>query len=425
MIGPTAQAGVQLLDAFHDAFKFDPTYHQQYAQYRAIQQDLPVSVAAVLPSLNATGALAREWDRTDNVGHGRYTTHNYGLNINQKIFDWRAFRDVSEARNLVQAAMMTIAYQQQSLMVRAADAYYRVLERNALVQYAHQQKAILKQQLEETEQRYQHKEATITELDQAKGAYEDIANDLTEAQLNAYEAKQNLSTITSKQYAKFAQLKKRLPLLLPKPSNLNQWIKKSKQDNLNLRSTQFSLVAAQKHISALRGDFLPTLSAQGGYDRSKEPTTTIAGLTTQNTQDASLGLNLNWNIFAGGATIAEVKRAQAQMAEAVATMHKAYLTALADTRTAYESIVLGRMGILQARSAIHWNSEALKHAHEGYRAGTQTLTDILQIQSKLYTAQRKFSRDRYTYLTSILRLEQAAGILNVQDLALQNRWLTK
>lgn len=425
LIGSRAEAGVQLLDVYHDAFKFDPTYHEQYAQYRATQQDLPASVAALLPSLNFSGNLAREWDHTNNAGHGRYTTHNYGLDINQKLFDWRAFRDVSEARNRVQAAIMTVAYQQQSLMLRAADAYYQVLERNALVVYAYQQKNILKQQLDETKLRYQHKEATVTELDQAKGAYEDVANDLTEAELNAYEAKQNLSTITSKQYAQFALLKQRLPLLLPMPSNLTLWLKKAKQDNLNLRSTQYALIAARQHISALKGDFLPTLSAQGIYDRAKEPTTTTAGLTTQTTRDASLGLNLNWNIFAGGATLAEVKRAQAQMAEAVANMHKAYLTALADARTAYKGIALGRTGILQARSAIHWNSLALKHAHEGYRAGTQTLTDILQIQSKLYAAQRKFSRDRYAYLMSILRLEQAAGTLSVKDFELQNKWLTK
>ena len=42
-----------------------------------------------------------------------------------------------------------------------------------------------------------------------------------------------------------------------------------------------------------------------------------------------------------------------------------------------------------------------------------------------YGARRDYASARYDYLINILKLKQAAGLLNINDLAEINRWLTQ
>ncbi len=96
---------------------------------------------------------------------------------------------------------------------------------------------------------------------------------------------------------------------------------------------------------------------------------------------------------------------------------------MADTRKTYNTIMVGSSRVLSIRSALASNTHALKLAQEAYRSGELTITEILQIQNQLYSAQRQYVQYIYDYLFNILLLKQAAGILNVKSLAQINRLL--
>lgn len=421
--GVVAASPVSLLGVFREACRHDPTYQIQYARYSAVREQLPESYSAIFPQLDLTAQIDREWDYVKGTGSGLYTTHNYGVSATQTLFDWSVFRTISRAAFQVRAATSQLAFDQQDLISRTAAAYYNVLENKDLLIYTRQQVGILKYQLDNTKELYNHKEATVTELEQVKGAYFNILNDLQDAKLNLYKAEQDLSTITSIQYQEFYHLKKFFPLITPQPFKLSAWEQATIAKNLKLRADQFAMQAAKRNISVQRGGYLPVLDAEGGYMRSKEPTTDTGGLTTQTTRDSNIGLNLNWNVFQGGLTIAQVSIAEANYNRSIAEMHETYLRQLANVRSAYEGVLLNRLAIIHARAAIKWNISALKHAEEGFRAGQQTITDLLSIQSDLYKSQQMYARDTYAYLNDLLRLQQAAGTLSVHSLAVQNNWL--
>jgi outer membrane protein len=419
----TLAAPVDLLKAFDDAAHHDPTYQSQQAQYQATRMQLPETYSALLPQLDITAAIDREWDHVKGTGSGTYTTHNYGLSATQSIFDWNLIRRISREAFTVRSAATELAYNQQQLIIRTAAAYYRVLEQQDILRYTQQQVGILKRQLDQTEELFNHKEATITAVDQVKGAYFDRLNDLVEAKLDLYVSKQELSTITSVQYTSFSKLRSYFPLITPKPKALSTWEQNSTQHNLNINAARFTVEAAKRNISAQRGGYLPVINAQGGYTRTKEPTTDTSGLTTQNTRDANIGLGLTWRVFQGGLTIAQVKQAEANYQQSIADMQGDYLNTLSQARSAYEGIIRGREGILHARAAINWNTKALMHGQEAFKSGETTVTDLLEIQDRLFDSENKYARDTYRYLNDILLLKQAAGSLNVHDLAIQNQWL--
>ena len=414
---------VGLLGVFNDACHHDPTYQIDVARYQVAREQLPESYSVLFPQLDLSAAINREWDHIKGIGNGDYTTHNYGLNATQTIFDWSVFRQISRSAYSVRSAASQLAYNQQQLIIRTAAAYYNVLENIDILGYTQQQLAILQRQLDQTLELYKHHEATITELEQIKGAYFNRLNDLQEAKLNVYKAKQNLSVITAVHYDKFLKLRAQVPLITPQPAKLAVWEHNTITKNLKLQADQLAMQAAQRNISAQRGGYLPTIQAQGGYMRAQEPTTNTSGLTTQNSRDANIGLNLTWKIFQGGLTLAQVNVAKANYNRAIAEMHESYLQQLSQARSAFEGITLNRQAIIHARAAIMWNKHALKHAEEGFRAGQQTITDLLSIQEDLFNSEQKYAHDMYAYLNDMLLLQQAAGTLNVHSLAIQNSWL--
>ena len=420
---PIVAAPASLMAVFSDANQHDPVYQAAKATYQATREALPQSIAPALPQLDLSAAIAREWDQTSLNGSGVYTTHNWGLTLSQTVFDLNVFQAISRANYTVQAAARTLAAAQQTLMIRTAAAYYSVLSAAGILQFTQQQVSILHKQLEQTKILYRHKEATITELEQARGAYYDIKNDLAAAKLALYQAKQNLSKVTAKHYAMFMQIKSHFPLITPTPNNVMQWVTQSTQQNLTLQSSRLTMSAAKKDISVQRSGYFPVVNAEGGYTQATAPTTSDGNLTTQRTKDGSVGLNLTWNAFSGGLTMSQVRQAIANYDKATSDMQNDYLTVTADTRSSFQGIVLGGEEIRNAKAAMVWNGKALIHAEEGYRSGNQTLTDILQIQSRLFLAQRKYVQDTFEYLNDILLLKQAAGTLSVKDLARQNAWL--
>ena len=57
--------------------------------------------------------------------------------------------------------------------------------------------------------------------------------------------------------------------------------------------------------------------------------------------------------------------------------------------------------------------------------GTRTTVDVLDARRNLLQAETNYARSRYDYILNVLRLKQAAGILNVEDLEEVDGWLSE
>ena len=69
------------------------------------------------------------------------------------------------------------------------------------------------------------------------------------------------------------------------------------------------------------------------------------------------------------------------------------------------------------------SATALQATEAGYEVGTRTTEDVLDARRRRFSAQKNLAISKYDYILNILRLKQAAGTLNVQDLEQINGWL--
>lgn len=69
------------------------------------------------------------------------------------------------------------------------------------------------------------------------------------------------------------------------------------------------------------------------------------------------------------------------------------------------------------------SESALGATQSGFEVGTRTIVDVLNRTRDLYDSKRKLSDARYSYISSVLALKQAAGTLNEDDVIAINNGL--
>jgi len=91
------------------------------------------------------------------------------------------------------------------------------------------------------------------------------------------------------------------------------------------------------------------------------------------------------------------------------------------TRAAYLGVLSGIKNVQALKQAIIAQEKTIEVKTAGLRAGMNTMLEVLDAQRDLYFARTDFSKARYDYLLSTLRLKQSTGSLSVADLEEINR----
>ena len=92
---------------------------------------------------------------------------------------------------------------------------------------------------------------------------------------------------------------------------------------------------------------------------------------------------------------------------------------------AYLGVLAEESRVKALKQAVASSRTALEATQAGFDVGTRTIVDVLNSQFALYAALTNYEQSRYNYILNVLRLKQAAGTLQVQDLEQIDMWLTE
>jgi outer membrane protein len=131
---------------------------------------------------------------------------------------------------------------------------------------------------------------------------------------------------------------------------------------------------------------------------------------------ASIGVSLNFPLFAGYAIQNRIKETLALEEKARSDLDAARRTVSQATRAAYFGVLSGQ-GQAKALEAAEASSQSSLEANKlGYQVGVRINIDVLNAQSQLYQTKRDLAKARYDVLVGGLRLRQANGSLTANDL---------
>jgi outer membrane protein len=121
-------------------------------------------------------------------------------------------------------------------------------------------------------------------------------------------------------------------------------------------------------------------------------------------------------LYTGGATDARIKEAVALQDKAQSDVEAAQRNVAQATRTAFLGVQSGLSQIKALQAAEASSQSALDANKLGYQVGVRINIDVLNSQSQLFQTKRDLAKARHDVLLGQLRLRQAAGGLNAQDL---------
>ena len=391
-----------------------------------------VSLAPLLPNLSLTGTWNYNNTNQSNYGTpgvasgnttGKGNLLEAELSLSQTLFNWADFQTFKMSQINVKGAAATYAAAAQNLMLRVATAYFNVLQAQEMLKSSEAQQTALSRQLQVAQQRYKVGLDAITDVYDARASYDSARASYIAAEASLATMKENLRQITNKLYPQLAQLKDDFPLISPDPANIDAWTKFAEQQNLALIAQRYVTEAAKLNVKVAFAAHLPSLMAMANYTYSNTSIGTTAGTRT-NEGSFTGGAVLTVPLYSGGGVNAQVNANQYAYEAAQAQLEYTRRLTVANARISYLNVVAEVSQIQADREAVKSAKASLASNEAGYKVGTQTIVDVLNAQSTLYSAEVQYTTDRFSYVNDILDLKNAAGTLSEQDVAQINNWLT-
>ncbi|MCG8315237.1 MAG: TolC family outer membrane protein, partial [Pseudomonadales bacterium] len=347
-----------------------------------------------------------------------YTAEQYSLSVTQPLFRMDRWYRYKQAQRLENSAQANLAFEQQDLVVRVAEAYFGVLKAQEELRIAKTEEKSLKTQLVEIKNRYKLGLLRDTELFEIQATY-DLARAIRlKAEGEVDNVKEALRILTGQQAVLVNPLPDDIPVEAPKPLDIEEWVEFAKQNNYRVVAAQFALDGAAAKKQEKRAGHMPTADIYFDYsDRD------VGGGFTPSSTTQTIGLNINVPIFTGGITSSQEKQARYQHEEAKSNLILARRSAIMETRQYHRRVSTDVSTVKANLRAVKSNNSAYKSIKTGYESGLRLLSDLLSSQSRVYKARKELTTSRYDYILNTLRLKRAAGILSPKDLEVLNSWL--
>jgi outer membrane protein len=431
---PLSQAE-DLMSIYRLALENDPQLQAAKEQLNATRESKSLARSQLLPTLGLGGTYdaIRMDEKTQggvSVGDDAYTYNDdpytyrestLGLNLTQPIYRRDRLVKLEQADSTIAKAEAEFAAAEIDLMVRSTTAYFDILSAEDDLRVANAEREATGRQLEQAQQRFDVGLIAITDVHEAKAAFDAARASEISAENSLDNAWEALFEIIGPQAkTKLAKLGDSLLLNPPVPNRLADWSDTAQQQNYSIIAARSNLNVLEQEIDVSKSGHYPTLDLVGGYlvNRSDSDVATEA-------DSAKIGLSLEVPIYTGGAVSAATRQSRANFRAGQQSLDQTRRAVNRQVRDAFRGVLSTISQVEALKAATISAQSALESTQAGYEVGTRTIVDVLNVQRNLFSSQRDYLNSRYGYILNGLALKSAAGTLSEADLENVNGWLEK
>lgn len=428
---PEQPSALTLRRAVELAMEKNPLRKAAIADVKVAAADIREARSFLMPHLNFSEAATRGNDPVYVFGsrlrQQRFATADFALNqLNSplpfgnfttrfggtwNLFDsFASWHGVNRARHMNEATVQQLNRTDQEVVFRVIGAYYQVL--------------LMRKQLEVAEQSVKTAEA-ITDRSQSRfntGLV--VESDLLTAKVRL--AARQQESIRARNDLELASAQLNLAMGMPAESTfrpaedlterslpLPQLAEAEKQALTNrpeLKRVSAEQAAEQETVAIAKSSFGPRVNAFAGWEMDNP--TFVAGGGGNHWLG---GIELQIDIFSGGAKRAELSRQRALEQKLIAMKQAATDDVRLEVRRAYYDADASRQQLEVARTAISEAQESLRINQDRYDTGLITITDLLGAEESARRSQTDYWEALCRFHTSFANLELASGTLNPQS----------
>jgi outer membrane protein len=431
LMGASASAS-DLKDVYERALSSDPLIREAEANRLATRESRPQAIAALLPQVNADGTW---YDTVDSNSTGTFVapgvpltpdvrnfdgdSEAWNLSLRQSIFSWESWATLKRANSERAQAEADYLVAQQDLLIRVSEAYFNVLAARDTLEAAQAAHDAIGRQLEQSEKRFEVGLIAVTDVQDAKSAFDSATAALIQAKRNLATTGERLRELTGDTWDTLEKPGGDMPLAGPDPENPEDWVKLAMEQNASLISSRLAADITRANVNVERGGHVPSVDfvVNRGFNETNGTLNgTTIGDTSDRGYDTVYGVQVTVPIFSGGLTNSRVRQAEYRNIAARERLERTARETERATRDAYLGVNSEVARVQSLKQAVESAKTALEATEAGYEVGTRTSVDVLQARQRLFQSQTDYARSRYDYLLNVLRLQQAAGTLDRKGL---------
>lgn len=413
-----------LFQAYDYALANDPSFQAAIKEYEGGLANETIGRAALYPKLNASYYAAQnnatQWGRAYSGGPNQalswqYPSNYYGLFLNQPLFSLEAVARMKQGSAQADAARNKFINSSQQLLIRVLQAYVTVLFAQDQLNYLEAERDSYKQQALTNEKLQAKGFATITDVLEAKAAYQLAEAKVIEASNALLLTRKELENITranETDLKKLATLNHRFHMFRLTPSTYEDWKQKALEANPDLAAVSNQVEVARQEYKKNHALHFPVVSIVGGLTSQQSNTV----VSIQNTTNQSyIGVQVNVPIFQGGEIVGRSNQTFAGYEKAVSDRDVALNRVTTDVKKQFDMVVTSSQKIEALTKAVESSEHLVRATKASVKGGEKTNLDALVADRALFIAKRDLAQAKYTYLISYLQLQQLGGSLTVDE----------
>lgn len=299
--------------------------------------------------------------------------------------------NAAAARDEVQAAEANRIGTRIIIAADAADAYLQVRGFQARIAIAKSQIETDEHLLKLVQNRYEAGAATMREIEQSRALLQQARSTLPPLRLALEKQLNRLDVLMGAQPGTYAHELDTVTPVPSIPSVANQEPTDVLRRRPDIIAAERRLAASNERIGVALAEYYPKISLAGviGFDSLNSGSLFTSG----GFQPAAVA-GVRWRLFDFGRVNAEVKQTRGINAEALVNYRQAVLKAAEDVENALASLSETEAYSVEVQDEVRSLTRARDLSQGAYRAGAITLTDVLDADRQLLTAQDQLAANR-------------------------------
>ncbi|MGB3834215.1 MAG: TolC family outer membrane protein [Mesorhizobium sp.] len=405
--------------ALSKAYQNNSKLNSARAGVRVTDEGVAIAKSGYRPTIAGSASIDYSTTRREGGGTTRLTQGNFGVQINQTLFDgFQTKNNVAAAEARVSASVESLRNTEEDTLFSAAQSYMNVIHDRQVAKLTEQNLKALTEQVRAARSRFEVGEGTRTDVAQADAARSNAVAQLSAARAQALASEAAYRQIVGEQPG---TLKPASPLAKLLPANLESAFAIASNEHPAILATQHLVDAAGFSVKSAEGALLPQVTASAGLSQNYQDANGYGAsqLSTGASTSASIGATLTVPIYQGGRASAQVRQTKEQLGQARIEVDVSRDQVRNAVAAAWTSYTAAREGVDANRALVAAAQLALNGVIEERNVGQRTTLDVLNAQNDVVNAQINLAGSERDVVLASYAILQAMGRLSTERLGLK------
>lgn len=408
-----------LEEAVRQALTTNPQLTGAAAAVRAAGHDVREARAGYLPSVDLDTRFGEEHSNIKQLNRPNNDDDMWrresGITVTQMVWDGMATAsEVKRRIALLNSAENSMADTQNALAFKAVEAYVDVLRNRELVELARANVSSHQEVLKNVEAKSGSGVGNKADVEQARARVALAKSTLTARQGGLHEAEARYERVIGEPPGELAKPNAAPSGLVKEgevdPADLAAATDKAQEEAMAqhpaVMRSKADIDAAMATIRAARAGYQPRLDLQGSLRRDND----VGGISG-NRDTGSLMLVARWNLFRGGADMAQTLSASERKTEADNRLDDAFRSVAENVAIAMESRATSESRLAHLQQYVAASEGTLQAYRAQFEISRRTLLDLLNAEDELFNARSNLAAGTYDDLTNVYFVDASKGIL--------------